>query len=402
MKTIKRIIAVILVLALGICLVACHPKDETAVSLGDIKITSAMYSYYLMMADMEAQNRVSESGVDMTAKNFDIYKQEIDGKKYVDFVEELALNNCKKAIAYMKLCKDAGLTLDDVSISNASQTAMYYWYYSGYSSILPLNGINYETFVEINKINYYGDIYFKHLYDKGGDKEIPEADIMSTMEENFVAAYLIQKQYTDATLEEIKTKFQGYKERLEKGEDFKTVKEEFEKSEQPEDTTSSTTTSSGDASSNTSSNTSSTTTSSDASSTVTSSDTSSNTSSGATSSEDDTPKAKDELIQIKGSKETEDSGYYFAKFDDLKAMALDEVKLIEDTENKVLYLAIKKDIKADSYYREELLESTLLYLIKGDEFEEMIKTYTLELEVEVNKFAIGQFKVKKINYGTAQ
>ena len=83
-------------------------------------------------------------------------------------------------------------------------------------------------------------------------------------------------------------------------------------------------------------------------------------------------------------------------------MALDEVKLIEDTENKVLYLAIKKDIKADSYYREELLESTLLYLIKGDEFEEMIKTYTLELEVEVNKFAIGQFKVKKINYGTAQ
>lgn len=380
MKTIKRIIAVILVLALGICLVACHPKDETAVSLGDIKITSAMYSYYLMMADMEAQNRVSESGVDMTAKNFDIYKQEIDGKKYVDFVEELALNNCKKAIAYMKLCKDAGLTLDDVSISNASQTAMYYWYYSGYSSILPLNGINYETFVEINKINYYGDIYFKHLYDKGGDKEIPEADIMSTMEENFVAAYLIQKQYTDATLEEIKTKFQGYKERLEKGEDFKTINEEFEKSEQPEDTTSSTTTSSGDASSNTSSNT----------------------SSGATSSEDDTPKAKDELIQIKGSKETEDSGYYFAKFDDLKAMALDEVKLIEDTENKVLYLAIKKDIKADSYYREELLESTLLYLIKGDEFEEMIKTYTLELEVEVNKFAIGQFKVKKINYGTAQ
>ncbi len=398
MKTIKRIIAVILVLALGLCLVACHPKDETAVSLDDIRITSAMYSYYLIMADMEAQNRVSESGVDMTAKNFDIYKQEIDGKNYVDFVEELALNNCKRAIAYMKLCKDAGLTLDEASISNASQTAMYYWYYSGYSSVLPLNGINYETFEEVNKINYYGDIYFKHLYDKGGDKEIPEADIVSTMDENFVGAYLIQKTYTDATLEEIKEQFGGYKERLEKGEDFKTIKEEFEKSEQPEDTTSSETTPSDDASSNTSSDTSSTATSSE----DTSSGTASDTSSEATSSESDSPKPKDELITVKGSKETEDAGYYFEKFDDLKAMAMDEVKLIEDTENKVLYLAVKKDIKADSYYREELLESTLLYLIKGDEFDEMIKTYTAELDVDVNKFAIGQFKVKKINYGTAQ
>ncbi len=399
MKTINKIVSLLLVLALGLCLVACHPKDETAVSLGDIKITSAMYSYYLMMADMEAQQRVSDSGVDMTAANFDIYKQKIDNKNYVDFVEELALNNCRKAIAYMKLCKDAGLTLDETSISNAEQTSMYYWYYYGYADILPLNGINYETFVEINKINYYGDIYFMHLYDKGGDKEIPEADIMSAMEENFVAAYLIEKTYTDATLEELKKQFEGYKERIANGEDFKTIKEEFEKAEAEKNNSSSNSTSSGDASSNTSSGT----PSNDTSSNSTSSD---NTSSGTTSSEatsseseSDEPKAKDELIQIKGSEKTEDSGYSFAKFDDLKAMALDEVKLIEDTENKVLYLAVKKDIKADSYYREELLEASLLYLLKGDEFDEIIKTYAMDLAVDVNKFAIGQFKVKKINYG---
>ena len=395
MKTIRKIVSLLLVLALGLCLVACHPKNETAVSLGDIKITSAMYSYYLMMADMEAQNRVSESGVDMSAKDFDIYKQEIDGKSYVDFVEELALNNCKKAIAYMKLCKDAGLELSDESISNAEQTAMYYWYYYGYSSILPLNGISYETFTEVNKINYYGDTYFLHLYDKGGDKEIPEADMMAAMNENFVGAYLIEKTYTDATLKEIKEQFEGYKTRIENGEEFKAIKEEFEKAEEEKNNTSSGSTSSNTSSDATSSGTSSDATSSDA----TSSDVSSNTSSETTSSEAEGPKAKDELIQVKGSDKTEDSGYAFAKFDDLKAMAKDEVKLIEDTENKVIYLAVKKDITEDTYYREELLNATLLYLIKGEEWEEFVKTYTLELECDVNKFALGQFKVKKINYG---
>lgn len=391
MKTIRKIVSLLLVLALGLCLVACHPKNETAVSLGDIKITSAMYSYYLMMADMEAQNRVSESGVDTSAEKFDIYKQEIDGKSYVDFVEELALNNCKKAIAYMKLCKDAGLELSEESISNAEQTATYYWYYYGYSRTLPLNGISYETFVEVNKINYYGDTYFLHLYDKGGDKEIPEADMMSTMTENFVGAYLIEKTYTDATLKEIKEQFEGYKTRIEKGEEFKTIKEEFDKAEEEKNNTSS-----GSTSSNTSSNATSSGTSSNATSSNTSSDA---TSSGTTSSEAEGPKAKDELIQIKGSDKTEDSGYSFAKFDDLKAMAKDEVKLIEDTENKVIYLAVKKDITEDTYYREELLNATLLYLIKGEEWEEFIKTYTLELECDVNKYALGQFKVKKINYG---
>ena len=79
-------------------------------------------------------------------------------------------------------------------------------------------------------------------------------------------------------------------------------------------------------------------------------------------------------------------------------MAQDEIKLIEDSENSVVYLVVKKDINADKYYRKNI-NSDVLYLLKGDEFTKTVETYMASIDYEVNKFAINQFKVKNIYYG---
>ncbi len=401
MKNIKRIAALLLALIMAFCLVACHPKEEIAVSSGDYKITSAMYSYFLVMADMEAQNYVSEN-FDTTVEGFDYYKQEIEGKSYTDYVKDLALEHCVRAIAYQKLCADNGLTLDDETIANADYLAQYNWYYYGYNygyqygygDFLPQNGVSYETYAEAVKVNYYGDIYFKSIYDVGGEKEIAEEDIQTAFDENFAAVYLLSKSYTEDGLSDVKAELEKYKERLQNGEDFETIYNEFNKVEEDKDSTSSDSTSSSDASSNTAS---SDNTSSDSNSLTGSSD---STSSDATSSEEKTEEEaapEDELIQIVASEEAE-SNYTFAKFADVKAMALDEVKLIEDSDSSMVYLVVKKDINADEYYRDNLNDD-VLYLLKGDEFSETLEAYMDTLQYEVNKFAIGQFKVKNIYYG---
>ncbi len=398
MKNIKRTAALLLAFIMAFCLVACHPKDEVAVSSGDYKITSAMYSYFLVIADMQAQNYVNEN-FDTTAEGFDYFKQEIEGKSYSDYVKALALENCVRAIAYQKLCAEKGLTLDTESIANAEYMAQYNWYYYGYNygyqygygDFLPQNGISYETYTEAMKINYYGDTYFKSIYDVGGEKEIAETDIQKAFDENFAAVYMLSKSYTEKDLSSVKAELEKYKERLQKGEDFETIYNEFNKVEEDKtDNTSSNSTSSTDTSSDT------------ASSDQTSSDSTSSdvTSSSGTSSEDATEeeeKPEDELIQIVGSEETE-SNYKFAKFADVKAMAQDEIKLIEDSENSVVYLVVKKDINADKYYRKNI-NSDVLYLLKGDEFTETVETYMASIDYEVNKFAINQFKVKNIYYG---
>ncbi len=398
MKNIKKATALLIAVFMVLCLSACHPKGEVAVSSGDIKITSAMYSYYLVMADMEAQNYVEEN-FDTSVEGFDYYKQEIEGKSYEDYVKDLALEHCVKAIAYQKLCAENELELSTDDIANAEYNAQYNWYYYGYNygyqygygDFLPLNGVSYETYAEAMKVNYYGDTYFKHIYDEGGEKEISKEDIQKALDENYIAVYALTESYTDdATLKTAKEKLTKYVDRLNAGEEFKKIYDEHNKTE---DTTSSevSSTTSSAASSDTSSNASSSEVTSSTSSDTTSSETSS-------SAEDTTPKAKDELIQIIGSNETE-SGYQFAKYDEVKAMAEDEIKLIEDSDSKVVYLIVKKDINEDSYYKEHQLASDLLYLLKGDEFTETVEDYMAGIEYDVSSFAIGQFKVKNINYG---
>lgn len=401
MKTVTKIVALLLVLAMAFSLAACHPKGEVAVSSGDFEITSAMYSYYLVMADMEAQNKIGEDeSIDTTAKDFDYYKQKIDGKPYEDYVKDLALQHCLKAIAYQQLCADKKLELSSDDIANAEYMAQYNWYYYGYNygyqygyaDFLPLNGVNFDTYTNVTKINYYGDVYFKHLYDKGGEKEIAAADIDKAFDENYVGAYIIAENYTEETQKTVKEKLTKYIDRLKNGEEFKTIYDEHndtgedKKEEDKKDETSS------DASSSNTSSTDNKDESTDKK------DETSDNKEETDKKEEETPKAKDELISVLGSKETE-SNYTFAKFDEVKAMAKDEIKLIEDTDSKAFYLVVKKDLKEDTYYKQDLLASDLLYLLKGDEFTKTIEDYVAKMEYDVSNFAINQFKVKKINYG---
>ena len=389
MKTLKKLSALLLAIVMLLCLAACHPKDEVAVSSGDIKITSAMYSYYLVMADMEAQNIItSDEKIDTTARGFDFHKQTIEGKPYDEYVKELALNNCLKAIAYQKLCNDNKVELSTDDIAQADYNAQYDWYYYGYNygyqygygDFLPLNGVNFNTYNNVVKINYYGDAYFKHLYDKGGEKEVADTDIQKSMDENYAAVYLLAEQYTDETLETLKTTFTKYMDRINKGEEFKAIHAEHNKTEEDKKEENKTEDSKEETKDETK----------EEGKTEESTDNKEETK--------EEPKAKDELISIVGSDKTE-SNRTFSKFTEVKAMKNDEIKLMDDTENKILYLVVKKDINADTYYKEHLLKSEILYLIKGDEFKGIVDECIKKLDYSVSNYAIKQFKVKNINYG---
>ena len=82
MKIFKKIAALVLVAAFVLSLAGCHPKDETAIISGDYKVTSALYSYYLVMADSEAKSIIDNSDdYDTSKKGFSYYKQKIDHLK---------------------------------------------------------------------------------------------------------------------------------------------------------------------------------------------------------------------------------------------------------------------------------------------------------------------------------
>lgn len=376
---------------------ACHPKDEVALTIGDVEITSALYMYALINADGEAMTKVDEAKAEETeetasdatasdttssdttsAEAVDYYAEEIDGKSYTDWVKARAIEICTEFAAYETLCKENNLTLSDDVKEEADYYAEYYWSYYGYQAIYEPNGVSLATFKKGFTYSYLFNEYFEFVYGEGGEKAVPADEVTKTMSENFVIADVLQASTADleeTELTELKTKFDGYVTRLENGEEYEKIYNDYYEisEEETTDSTSSETTSTEE-------------TASDA--------TSSNT---ETTEEEEVLEPKDPYATLLGSADTD---YANDLYDTVKAMAVGEIKLIEDADAGTISIVIKGDVMADEYWTENLNTPTLS-LLKMDEFEKDVADYAKTLSVKKNSYAINRFKVKKIDYSSA-
>ncbi len=392
MKNFKKAIAIILAVVFALSLTACHQKDEVAVWSGDYELTSAMYSYFLVMADSEAKSLISsDKDIDTTAKNFSYYKQKIEDKPFETYVKDLAMEKCLNYITLAKLCDEAELELDKETKEGWQSTAQYYWNYS-YGAVLLENGVSYATYEKLMLNDALYSLYFDHLYSEGGEKAVDAESVKAALGKHYAAAYMITHDYSSEEkpdVDAMKADLEKYVTSLKNGEAFETVLATYNTDKGKNDTTSSTTTSSTDSSTTDSST----------------ADSSANTSSDTTSSDEKEEEKKpvDANITILTDYEETYSGEAtsFAKFEDVAKMELGAVELIQDTDAKAFYIVVKKDVNEDPYYLEALTDE-ILYLLKSDEYDKFLKDTAAKLDYEVSNYAINQFKVKKINDGSEQ
>lgn len=350
MKIIKKIAAVLLVCLMAFSAVACHPQNEIAITVDGFEFTSAYYMCALINANSEAQNKVYETLSDEELqKEIDFYSKKIDDKSYTQWVKDRAIEMIKEIAAYKSLCKKAKLELDEETKKNTESYASYYWQ-SGYSQYFEPNGVSEATYTAFTLDSNYSALYFEHLYGKEGEKEIAIDEVKSKIYDNFIIANLLDVTFseeTDAEKETIKKQIQNYADEMKaKRMTFEAVYKDYYKikDEDVKDTTTDT----------------------------------------------DTPKPKDEYASILGKDGT---GYEHDKYSDIEKLAVGEIKVIEK-DNGVL-LAVKQDIKADEYYI-DTLDLTARHLIKDTEYNADIAKTAKDLKTDINKYAIGQFKVKKI------
>ena len=354
MNMFKRIIALVLICIMALSFTACHKKNEIAVKIGDVEFTSAYYSCALVMCDSQARSKVNENltEIEKTTSNIDYYAKKVDGKKFVDWVEDETISQLTDIAAYKLLCKENKIKLDNEKVKEAKSNAEYLWE-SGYASYLEINGVSLNTFTNYQLDLLYADVYFESIYGKGGSKEIAEDKVKTELYDKFVIANLLTvnfSQETEAQKSEVKTKLDTFAEELKTGK--KTFKQVYNEYYGIEDTA---------------------------------------------EEEHDHEEGKaplDEYATIVGHK---DSNYANDRFDEIKAMANKEVKIIALDNSTGYILAVKGDITADPYYLENLDLQARLLLVK-DEFEKEIDAYAKKLNVDINKYALSQFKVKKINF----
>ena len=356
MKTVKKLLALILAITLVATLSACHPKDEKALSLDDINITSSVYLLCLINAESEARSKVeanaTENEITLTTDE-DYYKQNIDGKTFEEWTKETALELCKEYVVLENLLKDKKYKFSEEDIAEAKETAKYYWESYGMSALYEANSISYASYEQTVIYSYMADAYFLSVYGEGGEKEVSAKDIKKGVNDNYVLVRRldgeISSEMNETQVASLKTEFKGYLS------DLKSGKIKFEKlykkynnitDEQIKQT--------------------------------------------LESSGDEIP-PKDIYATVVGGSKTSNPDENFVA---MKSMKQGEIKFFE-YEGSSYSVVIKKDINKDSYYYNGLKDS-VLHILKDEEHAENLKKLAKKAEVKVNDFAVNRFKLKDI------
>ncbi len=348
----KRLVAFVLVAVFCLCFTGCHKQGEIALSIEGTDFTSAFYSCALVFASNEARNRVNETIADSdNSSKIDYYAQSIDGIKFENWVKENALDTCRKLRAYELKCKENNIDMTEY-FKDAAGQAESYWNSYGYGRIMPENGVSRATFNKYMEYRSYRQAYFDSIYGENGKNAIASDEVNKYITDNYVYINVLFEDAFDMDEEdvlEIKEKFNGYADRLRNGEKFAKINAEYNSAEYKDDNES-------------------------------------------------TEIFDNDNAIVLGSDKTEfESEYYLYA----QTMQVGEVKVFhleksEENDTPCVLLILKGDVlsKDNSYLKE--LDKETRDNMKGEEFDTNLSEFVASLSFTENKYATGQFKVRKI------
>lgn len=381
----KRIAAGLIAVSALLSLAAC--KDTTwSYKIDDTTITSGMYIAYQINAYMEAYGKVEDN-------TKDILSQKIDDKTAEVWINERVAELCKTYVAVEKKFDELGLTLSDSDKNKLNVQISNYWNY--YSSTYEPNGAGQTSLKKILTNSYKSNMIFKKYYDKDGLEAVNDADLKTKLGEDYAQLKYIKMEMVDAEGNKLKTegkaelkkKAEAYLARLKKGENIDDLIKDYAKVVEEEKNAASASSSTSSDSTSSAASASSADTSSVASTSSTASTAS--TSSDATSS--DTEEESDpNLVVVNKEDDSLSDKFIKGVFETAK---IGEPLIIEDDEN--YYVAIKYDITKDEDVFTDYRD-TLLYDLKGDDFEAMQKEWYKDYKVDTNEASIKRYKLSKL------
>ncbi len=352
LKTSSLLLALILACA---CFAGCHVKNETAITIGEIKIKSSTYSCALTQAYQEGISKVEEeeSAKESSEHNHnDGYMKEKIGKKsFGDWVKNRADEICKEYAAVYTLAKTNKISLSDDELSQISQTAEYYWTNYGLEELYGSLGVSKDTYEGFMGYTSLKEKVFTTLYGENGSKAVDKAEVTSTLYSQHNTAEILKKTFSDGeSADDVKAQYQGYVDRLNAGESFKSIYCEVNNTTEEELDEQM-----------------------------------------ASYAASDSEQPANSLEQVVGSVGTD---YENDLFDTVKNLEVGQATLYSD--DSYCAVIVKTDITKDDYYKDNLYNSALRYL-KGDEYDKLIEDTYKALDFKESKYATRRFKVKDVN-----
>ncbi len=372
MSLLKRSAAASAALLTALSLASCGKETTWGANIDGIRIPAGIFILYQSNALSEAYSYLGEGETDVLGIT-------IEDKPAVDWINDKAVEDMKKYAAYETKFDELGLSFSNNEDKLVASTAEQWWEYIGeqYESF----GISKNSYVDAGINARKASAIFDYYYGEGGEKEIPEEDIKTYLNDNYARIKYVELSLKDAEgnvlksedKENIKKMADEYIERLKNGESTDVISEEYQ---DYLDSLSETEDSSTEGNSDE-----------DTSADSTDEDASSDTEESTAETEEDpdygTVISKDSTLPAASVTEKVFDG----------SIGTGDYVLVDDYET--YYIVSKLDLFEDPDYFENNAENAR-HALKDDEFNETVNGWLAEQDAEINQAAVDRYKPDKL------
>lgn len=240
---IKKIAAVASAAAIMSSLTACGENTTWGADIDGAQIPAGVFIYYLQSAYYDAQSKISEESAASaedslseggTAAETDMFSSQIEGKSAKDWIYDEATKSMQEYAAIEAKFDEYGLSLTSEEKESAQLYCDQLWDYGGeyYTEM----GISQKSYLSLYLNNEKRNKLFEALYSEGGEFGVPDDEIKSYLDENYVMINYIEMELKDGEGNLLKSEGKAermamaeeYVERYKNGEDFDSLNAEYE------------------------------------------------------------------------------------------------------------------------------------------------------------------------------
>lgn len=222
----RKITALLAAAAMTFSLAGCGEDTIYIGTSQDKDIPSGLYIYYLLNAYYSAQSYMTETDTDVFAIT-------IEEQNARDWMISTAKSDLREYLAVEQKFDEYGLELSEEEVSAAEINIDSMWEY--YGSVYEGYGIAESSFLKAYENSLKADKLFEAVYGENGDREVPEEDIKSYMNENYALVNYISMNLVDGDGNLLKSDGKAermdmakdYVERAKNGEDFDELNFEY-------------------------------------------------------------------------------------------------------------------------------------------------------------------------------
>jgi|GEM_PF-2859490 len=354
----KKIALIIFAATLALSFAACDIQ-ETAFSSDDVQVSSGLYMYYMFSAYMEAANKQTDTTVDLL-------KTTIEDTSAKDWIKNKAKDYATEYITIEKKFAELELAFTEEELSSIPQNASMQ--YQQYQQYYAMNGISERSYYAYAKNLSKKQKVFESIYAEDGTKAIAEDELKKFFSEKYALTTEFSFAKTDdegnlldeAKKAEVKTKAEGYAKRIRDGENIeKIIVEQRNEKAKAEAEAAGT---------------------------------------EAPPAEEVDEDANSSIV-ISNIEVSEDEPVSQKITNIFEKVAIGTIGVVEDDD---AYYVVKRDdiLKAEGKYDEN--KNKVMYDIKGDEFEETVKSWGAEVKIKTDNRIIKKYSADKIKTNDPQ